>query len=429
MNIVILGESPLTPSSMGKVTMYLATGLAELGYRVSVVVYSSATLSTPLSFATRLSPCEVADKGFEDLYPCTEIHVYPWGKLYPLSELDAVRKSDALLVYGYPYVELDLNDIAYKMFTSSGKPSIVYALHEGAEIDPKESMCVLAHSVVVAPTNHVRNMYINGLVSSLGVKRGDLEPYFFVLPHPLNTSVFTDKAVKKVSETRDLPPNPLHHDVVVGMVAKNHVRKDYAALVEAVVRARMETGREIAAGLYWIDSISGNYWNIDGITRKISRRFGVGESELLDLIVVLPHRFRTCGIPDHMLAYVYSKAMHLHMFLTRGEAYGLPPVESSLLGVPTVTTDIPPQREIFGNRIRYVAAHPFDADSFSLYRPDPADAAKAILEFLEGKIPTPDPVALAEVHDYKAVARKLSNIIEFASRTPKPLSTKAYKSL
>ncbi|MEM0458944.1 MAG: hypothetical protein QXZ31_03675 [Thermofilaceae archaeon] len=425
MKVLIFSEAPTVVSSLGKVVSYLASGLAELGYEVHIAPFSLSITSSLLSFEKTISLCELATKSrvpLADLYPCVDIHIHPWGRLYPVTDLDIVHEADALIVYSYPYVELDLNDIAYKFFTSRGKPAVVYALHEGPVLGPEEALSVVAYSVVVTPTRDTGMRYIDALAKSSKVDQESVGTYFAVLQHPVNAEMFNPRVVGELRKHYGEPL--LNYDAVIGMIAKNHIRKDYAALLEAVVRVRIETGRDIAAGLYWIDAVSGNYWKRDDLVRRISGKLGVGRELVEESIEMLPQKYRAHGVPDSYIVYAYTSLMTMHLFLTRAEAYGLPPVESVLLGVPTATTDIPQQREIFGDEIRYVRTGLLERDDFTLYRPDPVDASKAITEYLEGKLPAPNREKLAEVHDYRNVAKKLSAILDVASKTPKPLSEK-----
>ncbi|MEM4819188.1 MAG: hypothetical protein QXQ91_02620, partial [Nanopusillaceae archaeon] len=339
-----------------------------------------------------------------------------------IADLDVVHEADALIVYSYPYIELDLNDIAYKFFTSRDKPAVVYALHEGPVLELEAALSVMAYSMVVVPTRSTGLRYVEALLRSGRATFESIGAYFAVLPHPVNTALFSPEVAGELRKHYGEPL--LNYDAIVGMVAKNHIRKDYASLLEAVVRARIETGRDIAAGLYWIDAVSGNYWKREDLVRRISGKLGVSREVVEESIEMLPQKYRAHGAPDSYIVYVYTSLMTMHLFLTRAEAYGLPPVESALLGVPTATTDIPQQREIFGDEIRYVRTGLLERDDFTLYQPDPVDASRAIVEYLEGKLPVPSREKLAEVHDYRNVAKKLSTILDVASKTPRPLSEK-----
>ncbi|MEM4761428.1 MAG: hypothetical protein QW230_00440 [Thermofilum sp.] len=425
MKVLIFSEAPTVVSSLGKVVAYLASGLAELGYEVHVAPFSVSITSSMLSFEKTVSLCELAAKSkvpLADLYPCADIHIHPWGRLYPVTDLDIVHEADALMVYSYPYVELDLNDVAYKFFTSRGKPAVIYALHEGPVLGVEEALSVVAYSMVLTPTRETGLRYIDALAKSGKAGAESIGAYFAVLQHPVNTALFSPSAAAELRKHYGEPL--LNYDAVIGMIAKNHIRKDYAALLEAVVRARIETGRDIAAGLYWIDAVSGNYWKRDDLVRRVSGKLGVDREVVEESIEMLPQKYRAHGAPDSYMVYAYTSLMTMHLFLTRAEAYGLPPVESALLGVPTATTDIPQQREIFGDGIRYVKTGILERDDFTLYQPDPADASRAIVEYLEGKLPAPSREKLAEAHDYRNVAKKLSAILDVASKTPRPISEK-----
>lgn len=429
MRVMLLSESPLAPSSMGKVAMLLSSGLAAMGYDVSVVVYSQSNLPSPVSFKMVFNPREWASRCGEplaDLFPDADVTVYPWANALDFGSLyySLSRKPDVLVVYSYPYANPELNDVAYRFFTSKGRPAVAYALHEGPHLDPAMAASVLAYSLVVAPTRYGATQYSTALASLLGVNPEDVGQFLTAIPHPVNTSLYSPDTVARVRRELSLPERILARDCVVSMLAKNHVRKDYRALLEAVLRARAETGKDIAAGLYWVDSVSGNYWSLERLVQQVSSKLGVPREEAEDAVLLLPELWSKLGMSELMVVYAYAFLTDLHLFLTRAESYGLPPVESSLLGVPTATTDIPPQREALGVGARFVSAGTLEQDDYVLWQPDPLDAAKAIVEFIEGKLPAPDRESVAKRHDHARVAESFSDVLELSELTPSPLSSK-----
>lgn len=429
----IISDSPLSPNSIGKVTLLIASGLALRGHDVAVVAYSLAHFPTPVSWRIVFNPrkwAQSCNDPLAELMPDVEIHVYPWGRMYDIYHLFSAmsRRPDVVFFYGYPYVELDINDIAYRYFTSKGTPSIVYALHEGPDLSPEQAISVFAHSVVTAPTRFVLEQYIDGIRRAVSVlwdrSIEGIEEYFYVLPHPVNTDIYSPGSGRLIGEVLGLPERVVGRDFVIGMVAKNHVRKDYLALVDAVFRVRRETGLDIAAGLYWIDSVSGSYWSLDKLRARVKSKHGVSDEEFNDAVLLLPDMYRSLGLTESMLVYVYTKLLDMHLFLTRGEAFGLPPVESFLLGVPTASTDIPPQREVFGDRVRLVGADVDEEDDYVIWKPRVDDAAAAVREFLDGGLSARDASDLRERLDYRRVAKSLEEIIELALRSPRSISEK-----
>ncbi|MEM4436165.1 MAG: hypothetical protein QXO22_04300 [Thermosphaera sp.] len=429
MRVAVLGESPLTPSSMGKVVHLIAAGLTELGYEVSVIVYSAAHLPTPSSFKLVYNQREWACRAGEplaDLMPDVDVEVIPWGEMvdYGVIHNSLKHSPDVLIVYAYPYVALKLNDLAFKYFTSRRKPAVLYALHEGPYLDPALTQSILAYSMVMGPTQFTANQYLEGLASALNAKVEDVQDYFTVVNHPINVDLYTPDAVRELRDFLKLPERVLTHDYVVGMLAKNHVRKDFKALAEAVAEVRKLTGKDVAAGMYWVNSVSANYWSTDKISSSLMRKYGLTQEEITDMILLLPDLWAGMGMTEQGVIYTYSLLMDMHLFLTRGESYGLPPVESTLLGTPTASTDIPPQREALGEGARYVRTAVVENDDYVLWAPQVDDAASAILEFIESKLPTPDRENLVRKHDYRNVAREISRVIEAATLTPNPLSEK-----
>ncbi len=72
-------------------------------------------------------------------------------------------------------------------------------------------------------------------------------------------------------------------------------------------------------------------------------------------------------LQDSELADLYSGAS-LFVYPSLYEGFGLPPLEAMLYGVPSVVSDIPVLREVYGESVRYVDPY------------DPVDVARGIIE-------------------------------------------------
>ncbi|MEM1913322.1 MAG: hypothetical protein QW067_09305 [Thermofilaceae archaeon] len=425
MRVVLVSEAPFVPSSLGKVVTYISAGLAERGFEVSVLVHSAATISTPFSQIVWFNPRDWAERSgsrFSRFFPDVWIPCYPWGRWFDLSKaLERVGRFDAVLVYEYPQHAADLNSAVYESLTSRGVPAVVYALHEGPYIPPEAALSVLSYTRVVAPTRVGSERFLRGVLRSVELLKGEapseVSERFSHVPHPVNASLY---------HPSNAPSGPPVHgcDLVVGMLAKNHVRKDYLTLVEVALRLAEQTGRDVCAGFYAVGAVSGGYWSVDSVVDVLAARYGLLRRDVSKRIVQLPRPWVEAGMTEDQVIFAYTRLMDVHLFLTRGEAFGLPPLESALLGVRTVTTAIPEQVEVLGGLVDSVRAHVYRTDHAFLYQPDPDDAFEKVLRCVEGvgRCATAGLWEKLSAYDYREVSKGFEREFEEAVEDPRPLS-------
>lgn len=422
MRVLILSEVPWVPSSLGKVTSLIASGLINRGYRVCVANYSGYTASSWAGYIDIFNPrrrATVSGEPYAEYLPDAEIPIVYWGKSYDFSTaLEKVKAvlggdPDVVFAYLYPYIEIAVNDIVFKFFTSRRVPAVLYAIHEGPYMDPQQSLSTLAYTIVLSPSSDVALQYIRGL-TYYASRSGLTVPLerFSVLPHPVLTDLY-----REISRRIPPPETP-----VIGMFAKNHIRKDYLTLLETVFRVRRETGVDVKAGLFWIDALGG-YWNVDNLVGMISHKYGVPREEVLSMVTFFHRELSAIGIPETSLFTMLKRSLSLHLYLTRGEAFGLPPVETVLLGIPTISSDIPPQREIFGEDIPLVKTEIRSFDSVYLYQPDLDDAVEKTIKCLEKNCNPPTSLIerLNTQLSTENIIDTLNNIFEKALEDPRPL--------
>ncbi|MEM3714564.1 MAG: hypothetical protein QXF82_06420 [Nitrososphaeria archaeon] len=426
MNVLFLSETPLHPSSIGKVTAYLASGLAERGHRVAVAPYSlpGSLVITGSSRRIIYNMREWAEKGgeeaFADLYPDADILVVPWGKSFPFFNVfDYLPwRPDAVFVYSYPYIELDLNDVITKVREKKGIPGILYALHEGPLLFSNQALSISAYSCVAFPTKAIKDVYIEGFKQELKKMGKVFNEWgkFTLLHHPINHLLFNPKIKERIPE-----PKNDYGCRIVGMLAKNHIRKDYFTLLKVVAELKKE-GKDVCAGLYWINTTTDQYWNEDGLRLIIGKMLKV-DPESIPIITMID-QLRNGGLTDLQIAAFYLLNMDLHAFLTRGESFGLPPLESAMLGVRTISTGIPPQKEIFkGSGVPLVKHKLFPMDKVLLYSPDEKDAKRKIEKCLESKSECePKRDVLESRFSYRKIAEDLEKILEKALADPKSIA-------
>jgi glycosyltransferase involved in cell wall biosynthesis len=135
------------------------------------------------------------------------------------------------------------------------------------------------------------------------------------MPHGYNERVFLprDKApgrmVLGVKET----------DIVIGMVATNQSRKDWATAFGAIAALR----NKIPNLIFWAHTdIAVRYWNMMALITD----FGLRDSVVLTF---------TGDYSSEQLSYLYS-ACDLTILPSLGEGFGLPIVESMACGVPCI---------------------------------------------------------------------------------------------
>ena len=85
------------------------------------------------------------------------------------------------------------------------------------------------------------------------------------------------------------------------------------------------------------------------------------------------------GLTEWEVASIY-RSMDLFVFPSRGEAFGLPPLEAGLTRTPILLSDIPVFQELWDGLPDYCFFHaiPVVESSFGLYYPDPYDLARRL---------------------------------------------------
>ncbi len=103
-------------------------------------------------------------------------------------------------------------------------------------------------------------------------------------------------------------------------------------------------------------------WEVESLMGRINRH-----PRLHDRL------FHLTGIDDAMLNWLYRHADGL-IYLSKGEGFGLPVLEASMLGCPVIATDLPVLHEAGGSWPRYIPPHR-DALISALLRAEPRKPA------------------------------------------------------
>lgn len=373
MRLVLFGECPWVPSSAGKVTYLIARGLTELGHDVLVLCAGTGRAFTGhICF----NPSRWY-RGKHIRYSDVDIYVAPYRHGFLRRAVEDFYGSpdfDGLVAYGtsfgVPMVEV--NEEVGRL----GIRAVAYTTNDITYLNPSPAASVLAYSVVSAPTRHSLSEYVRSLrVYYENVD--EVSDRFAAVPHGIDLDIYRPKTCEEVCS--DVPPRKTR---VVGMFAKNHVRKDYGTLARVVARL-VRDGYDVAFGYYAVRGVAAPVWDLSSINEQVELVEGVS---LLDQgrVMNLDAFDDAEGCTEETVLRLYCCHMDVHAFLTRGESFGIPPVESLALGRPTVSTDIPPQREVLGDTVPLVRAELDLQQHAGLYRVDADDAYAKIRQVLDG---------------------------------------------
>lgn len=374
MKIVLFGECPWVPSSAGKVTYLIARGLTELGHDVLVLC---AGTGRPFTRTICFNPSKWY-RGSVVQYPDVDIYVSPYRHQFLKNvvwEFFGSSGFDGFISYGTSFgspmteVNADIGRMDIR--------AVAYTTNDITYLSPSPSASVLAYSVVVAPTTHSLYEYIR----SLRIYYENVDDFldrFSVVPHGIDLSMYNPKVCEEVCGDFNFSKDY----VVVGMFAKNHIRKDYMSLARAVAKL-IKDGYNVGYGFFAVRGVSAPVWDINNINEQVDLIEGIS---LIDLrrVITLDVFDDFEGCPEDGVLKLYCCLMDVHVFLTRGESFGLPPIESLALMKPTISTDIPPQREIFGDTIPLVNADLDLQQHIGLYRVDVEDTYIKIKTVLDG---------------------------------------------
>jgi len=409
MRVVVFGECPWVPSSAGKMTYLIARGLIELGHDVLVLC---AGVGRPSTNYVCFNPSKWY-RGKYIQYPDIDIYVGPYRPTYLKKVIDDFFSSgyDGFIAYGTSFgspmteVNADVGRLGIR--------AVAYTTNDITYLNPSPSASVLAYSVVTAPTGHSLYEYVR----SLRLYYENVDEFldrFSVVPHGIDFSMYDPKVCEEVcsdERVREFRSNFKH--VVVGMFAKNHVRKDYGTLARVVARL-VKDGYDVAYGYFAVKGVSASVWDLNSINEQVELVEGVS---LLDLrrVIALDSFDEVEGCTEEGVLKIYCCYIDVHVFLTRGESFGIPPIESLALGKPTISTDIPPQKEIFGDTIPLVKAVLDLQQHAGLFMVDVDDAYLKVKTVLDGGWDFRKAYQHIRKYNYLDMARELVEAVKKAS--------------
>lgn len=296
MNVLWISECPQHATGFGKVTHYMTKLLKENSFNVIVSCFAQFTITT-----------------------YNGIPIYPYGEPLPEFVKYIERKHgqiDIIIFHGAPWIP-PLSSILPQV-KALKKRIIGYFVHEFIHA-PKHIIDMFKYVHLLAfPSDY--------LAKPLGITTR-----YTVVRHGVNQAVWYPREAK-------------YDRFTISMVAKNHPRKRFDILLNAI--SLLKTSNYDIQLLLYTDTFG--YWNLPAIIQSLESYHNVSIS------ILKPTDYETfTGLPEHEQADIVCKS-HVHALITCGEAFALPIAETLACGLPNVTTSFPALREIYGDHVVYL---------------------------------------------------------------------------
>ena len=402
--VLFIGECPHVTSSAGKVTYYLSAGLVREGFDVVVACYGA---SRHLFGRELVMDGEYGSVGFTQYTSLINL----WRRYSP----------DVMILYGTPFAPPTHDTVS-----EVGK-YVEYAMGRRAHI-----LGYFLCDSLVLPRGYVASCtYVDGIASPtraslevmlegmrrLGIGEDVLRGSSFVVGHGVDMSVWRGGC-------RDCREGYF----VFGMMGKSMERKDFGCAVEAFgllpdhVRG-CSVLKLVPVGFLGSD----NAWDIELLVDAVSAYVG---ADLHGRVVTPSKELLGWGLTEYELVREVS-TMDVFLFLTRGESFGIPPLEAGALGIPTLVTDIPVMREVMEGLPDYAfikCREYLTPEGLMLCMPDPKHASEAMKHLFESdtarKALADKAHAIASKRSWdKAVKEMVKAIEAITSQEPKLLSS------
>lgn len=296
MNVLWISECPQHATGFGKVTHYMTKLLRENSFNVVVSCFSQFAVTQH-----------------------NGIYVYPYGN--PLSEFvkHIERRHgeiDTIVFHGAPFI-IPFSEILPQVKALKNKRVIGYFVHEFLHA-PKKLVDIYKYVHLLAvPTQYLAHV--------LGITR------YTVVRHGVNPEIWYPRETK-------------YDRFTISMVAKNHPRKRFDILLNAI--SLLKTNGYDVQLLLYTDTFG--YWNLPAIIQSLESYYNVSIS------VLKPTDYETfTGLPEHEQADIVCKS-HVHTLPTGGEAFALPVAETLSCGLPNIVTSFPALREIYNDHVVYL---------------------------------------------------------------------------
>jgi len=364
LRVGIAWECPWTPSSYGKIALWLSGELQRLGFDVRVYCPSAP----PVDLYGRSVP-------YKPSCPHKELGVcYELEKPVEVSNDSWVCEDsdvDAVVIGGSPYGAVEVKWV--QKCSSSKTPVAGYFVTESAVVPPHLATWLFHVDAVAFPTRAVARAFL--VYDPLRELHGD----FMVVPHGFPDYYFRltpqevlDYVLSKtpVQGLEDALESRSAGRLIVN-VAKDHPRKDFAALFSAFALLKRRTGDEkLRLLLGFVKAIGASVWD----PAVLMYTLGLTERDVLSIDA----KWQSNGMTELGLLTVYSLG-NAFAFPSMGEGFGMPPIEASLLGLPHVTTRLPATVEVWGDYPLLVGSRPvLMSDGTILFSTDYRDMAEKL---------------------------------------------------
>jgi glycosyltransferase involved in cell wall biosynthesis len=407
--IGIVWECPWTPSSYGKLVLWLIRELQRLGFEVRsycpsappVALYSKYVEFNPSCIHKKLGVCVELEKPIEvssDAWACEDGDV------------------DAYLIGGTPYGGVESRWI--EKCSKTKHPVAGYFVTESAVVQPLLSLWLLHVDAVGFPTRAVaRAFMVHDVVREvhsdwIHAPHG-LPEYYFSLSRD-EILEYSAKLIGEEGEGWKLALESREDGKLIGVIAKDHPRKDYGALFSAFASLKHALRDDkLRLLLGFIKAVGARMWDVDALMNTL----GLSSKD----VVTLEGKWQENGVTEMGLLMTYS-LMNAFAFPTLGEAFGMPPVEAGALGLPVVVTALPSTEELWEGYPLLVDSTPILMNDGSiLYATSYRNLAVKLLKALEN----PEHyggLAKAIARKYttevmgKSVARLIDNAVRNAGR-------------
>ena len=386
MRVLFVSECPFIPTSLGKITYWLSKGLINAGFDVfNACFLASTTLHT-------------------DYLPYNGLVVYPYGgSLMPL--VNGLR-PDLILLFGTPFEPNMLNCLTECY--NNGLRCVGYFDNESLYLTPNMVLGVANTLGYASPSEFARRT-IADVLRLTGIPEEVINERSAVVPHGIMHNEIIENAGSGDNPFR----MELGNSFIYGTFSKNHPRKGIPELMTAYASLPKEVISKTKLFLPLTEHGESNTHSLGQIKAVLQLMYDV---DLNGKVVTLNPEISKKGIPEPDLAKVYD-VMDVFMFPSRGEAFGLPPVEASALSKPLILTEHPTLKEVWEGYPKegFVKAYPeVLSDGYVLVKADVNDLRnKLLLMYKDERLRKELGSKAKEIGSKYTVERMVESMIKF----------------
>ncbi|MCI4437491.1 MAG: glycosyltransferase family 4 protein [Ignisphaera sp.] len=405
---------------MGKVVLWLAQELVKMGHQVLVTCLGAptATLYSKYIVYNPKRQCSPKSRLCDYLQDVDIPTAFAKRGMLIQDAIEILGKLDAVITFGSHHAGALgewINSEVFTTWTRLGKPAVAYMQIDTPYERLGTALSVASYSVATYPSEFSRSVAVKAVKLFMGEKIAEkFSMYTAVAYHGIDTNIYNEKVAKIFAQDRE----PRDYKII-GFVSKNHPRKDFGALVRCVAKLRKK-GFNVVPGAYMIEAVGVPVWNDQNLTDFAKLIEGIPIN-----VLVLPQPLRSIGLTEYELIEFYVKWMDIHAYLSRGESFGMPSLESVMLGVPTAVSDIPPQREIWQDTLPMIRTREVLIDNWVALSPDPEHCAEICETILtKGQDLSRARERVLSMFTARHMAQYLLKAVEKAFEDPAPIALK-----